>query len=76
MSKIVKGGGPFGLFENPVCCKISKKLKGDRPFGDIKKLSKKKRKMFILNCLIVTKNVKGGLWAFPTSLQLQNIKKN
>ena len=25
--KIVKGG-PFGLVENPVCCKISKKLKG------------------------------------------------
>ena len=24
--KIVKGG-PFGLFESPVCCKISKKLK-------------------------------------------------
>ena len=22
-------GGPFGLFENPVCCKISNKLKGD-----------------------------------------------
>ena len=26
--KIVKGR-PFGLFENPVCCKISKNLKGD-----------------------------------------------
>ena len=26
--KIVKGG-PFRLFENPVCCKIAKKLKGD-----------------------------------------------
>ena len=24
-----KKGGPSGLFENPVCCKISKKLKGD-----------------------------------------------
>ena len=24
MSEIVKGG-PFGLFENPVCCKISEK---------------------------------------------------
>ena len=23
--KIVQGGGLFGLFENPVCCKISKK---------------------------------------------------
>ena len=34
--KIVKGKNciPFGLFENPVCCKISKKMKG--PFGDIK----------------------------------------
>ena len=21
-------GGPFGIFENPVCCKISNKLKG------------------------------------------------
>ena len=26
---------PLGLFENPVCCKISKKLKGG-PFGDKK----------------------------------------
>ena len=26
--KSVKGG-PFGLFENPVCCTISNKLKGD-----------------------------------------------
>ena len=31
--------------------------------------------MIILNSLIVTKNVKGGFWAFSTSLQLQNIKK-
>ena len=31
--------------------------------------------MIILNSLIVTKNVEGGLWAFSTSLQLQNIKK-
>ena len=23
-------GGPFGLFETSVCCKISKNLKGDR----------------------------------------------
>ena len=73
MSKIVKGG-PFGLFENPVCCKISKKIEGG-PFGDIKKLSKKKRKMIYLNSLIVTKNVEGGLWAFSTSLQLQNIRE-
>ena len=51
-----------------------KKIEGG-PFGDIKKLSKKKRKMIILNSLIVTKNVEGGLWAFSTSLQLQNIKK-
>ena len=28
-------GGYFGLFENPVCCKISNKLKGG-PFGDKK----------------------------------------
>ena len=26
--KIVKGG-PFGLFENPACCSISKTMKGD-----------------------------------------------
>ena len=36
--KIVKGG-PFRIFENPVCCKISKKLKGG-PLGDIKKIRK------------------------------------
>ena len=39
MSKIVKGG-PFGLFENPVCCKISKKLKGD-PLETLKSCRKK-----------------------------------
>ena len=22
-------GGPFGIFKHPICCKISKKLKGD-----------------------------------------------
>ena len=47
----------------------------DPVIGDIKKLSKKKRKMIILNSLIVTKNVERGLWAFSTSLQLQNTKK-
>ena len=34
--------GPFGLFENPVCCKISKKLKG--ALGR-QKTSKKSRTM-------------------------------
>ena len=29
-------GGPFRLFENPVCCKISKKLRGD-PLETFKK---------------------------------------
>ena len=29
----------------------------------------------ILNSLTVPKNVKGTLWAFSTSIQLQNIKK-
>ena len=32
---IVKGGGHFRLFENPVCCEISKKNEGG-PFGHIK----------------------------------------
>ena len=36
--KIVKGG-PFGLFERPVCCKISKKI-GGGPL-ETKKISKK-----------------------------------
>ena len=26
-------GGPFGIFKHPICCKISKKLKGG-PFGE------------------------------------------
>ena len=34
---------PFGLFENPVCCKISKKKLKEGPFVDIKKFSKKKQ---------------------------------
>ena len=32
--------GPFGLFENPVCCKISKKLKGD-PLETLKRFRTK-----------------------------------
>ena len=51
-----------------------KKIEGG-PFGDIEKLSKKKRENIILNSLVVTKNVERGLWAFSTSLQLQNILK-
>ena len=39
MSKIVKGG-TFGHYENPVCCKISKKLKGD-PLETLKSCRKK-----------------------------------
>ena len=35
-------GGPFGLFEPSVCCKISKNLKGG-PFGDKKIFDKKSR---------------------------------
>ena len=37
--KIVKGG-PFGLVENPVCCKISNKIEGD-PLEILKKFEKK-----------------------------------
>ena len=33
-------GGPFGIFRHPLCCKISKQMKG-RPFGAIQKFSKK-----------------------------------
>ena len=33
-------GGPSGLFETSVCCKISKNLKGG-PFGDKRKFEKK-----------------------------------
>ena len=43
-----------------------KKLKGD-PLETLKSC-RKKRKMIILNSLMVTKNVEGGLWAFSTSL--------
>ena len=32
-------GGPFGVFWDPLCCKISKQTKG-RPFGGIQKTSK------------------------------------
>ena len=32
--------GPFGIFKHPICCKISKKLKGE-PFGEKKILEKK-----------------------------------
>ena len=35
-------GGPFGIFRHPLCCKISKQMKG-RPFGAIQKFSKKSR---------------------------------
>ena len=39
--------GPFWLFENPICCGISKKLKGG-PFGDLIQVSHSR------------KNLKGG----------------
>ena len=72
MSKIVKGG-PFGLFKNPVCCKISKKLKGD-PLETLKSSRKKKQKMTILDSLIVTKNRKRrggfGLFQHPFSCEI------
>ena len=69
-----KRGNPLGFLKIQFVAKYQK-IEGG-PFGDIKKLSKKKRKMIILNSLIMTKNVEGDLWAFSTSLQLQNIKKN
>ena len=31
--------GCFGLFNDPICCKLSKNLTGG-PFGDIKKIQK------------------------------------
>ena len=58
MPKIVKGG-TFGLFENPVSCKISKNLKGGT-FADMGKLSKKKQKMINLSSFTVPKNVRRG----------------
>ena len=64
----------MGFLKIQFVAKYQKKIEGG-PFGDIKKLSKKKRKMIYLNSLIVTKNVEGGLWAFSTSLQLQNIRE-
>ena len=39
--KIVKGG-PFGLFEDPVCCKISKKIEGD-PLETLKNFQKNEK---------------------------------
>ena len=45
MPKIVEGGKePFGLFENPVCFKISKKKSG--PFRDIQTFSRKNKRNF------------------------------
>ena len=41
----------------------------------LKNFRKKKRKMRILNSLIVTKNVKGGPFGIFTSILLQNIRK-
>ena len=49
-------GGTFGIFKHPICCKISKKLKG--PFAE---------KIFKEKNLTVPKKLKGGtFWDFPT----------
>ena len=48
--------GPFGIFWDPLCCKISKQTKR-RPFGGIQKTSKKSR---IEPKKIRVKNTKGG----------------
>ena len=58
-------GGPFGVFKHQICCKRSKKLKGD--FLERKKIEKKSHN---------AEKLKGGtLWGFSTSILSQNIKK-
>ena len=52
------------IFKHPICCKISKKLKGG-PFGE-KKIQKK-----VSQC---RKTERGILWDFPTSILSQNSK--
>ena len=37
-------GGPFGLFENPVCCKISEKIGGGAHWRHFEKKSHKAEK--------------------------------
>ena len=55
-------GAPFGVFKHPICCKISKKLRGG-PFGEKKKSQ-------------IAEKLKGGtLWGFSTSILSQNIKE-
>ena len=54
--KIVKGG-PFGLFENRVLCKISKKLKGG-PLETLKKFRKAEKGGESIT--VLEKNWKGG----------------
>ena len=54
-------GAPFGVFKHPICCKISKKLRGG-PFGEKKSQ--------------IAEKLKGGtLWGFSTSILSQNIKE-
>ena len=58
--------GTLWDFKHPICCKISKKLKGG-PFGEKKILGKK--------VSVPKKTVRGTLWDFPTSILSQNRKK-
>ena len=57
-------GGPFGIFKHPICCKISKKLKGDPS-----------EKIFYKKVSQCRKTERGTLWGFSTSIMSQNIKK-
>ena len=71
--------GIFGFFENPVCCKISNKLK-EGPFADKKNsnflIFEKKTKNENLNSLIVPKYIKREtFWDFWHFSLQQNIKK-
>ena len=64
MQKIVKGG-PFGLLENPTCCKISQ-IEGDSLLQYPHEEKTEKNPIFFRNfswspvSRIVPKNVKGG----------------
>ena len=58
-------GGPFGIFKHPLCCKMSKILKGDPS----------KRKKIRKKASQCQKTERGTLSGFLTSILTQNSKK-
>ena len=79
-------GGPFWIFKHPICCKISKKMKGGPPFGEKKNVRKKVSQcrkterwdplgFFNNHSVAKHQKIEGGKLLFPEK-KLHSVEKN